>query len=303
MGGLIPWMLLILWIVAPIIESRGAGDSHEEEIGELFTLEGKVELWSVNSTAWISQTRVLVDGGKYQGFIRTDGQFTVHGLPRGDYVVEVTNPLYEFSPARVQIFRNGKKRASELNLVQPNHIRQIKYPLQFKECRKHRFFEKRSSLKLEDIIYNPMVITVLLPLLGLLMFPNMLNQSLLNPQVQQQFKRQLSTMTGGRGGVIGMGLDEGGGGQAQEEEEEVVEGETTEENAEKKKKKKKRKAPKEKEEPLLPMFSFDLAEWLANYFYEGDKKTQTPSTTPFTDRPKSKVRHEKSFNKRMIRRR
>ncbi|XP_033743346.1 ER membrane protein complex subunit 7-like [Pecten maximus] len=288
MDGHVRWVLFLLWIYVvytPTAEARGVGGSHGEGDRELYTLEGKVELLSANNTAWICQTQVLVDGGKYRGFIRTDGQFTIHGLPNGVYVVEVTHPLYEFSPARVHIFRDGRKRASKLDLIQPNQIRQIKYPLQFREIKKSRFFEERSSLKLEDIIHNPMVVTVLLPLVALFMFPNLLNQSLRNPKVQNQFRRQLSTMTGGRGDVIGMGLEEEE--QAREEQagEGSVEGDAAEEHRERKKKK--------NEMQGKSIFNFDLAEWLAEYFYE----EKTPKHSE--NRPPPKSITEKTRERKM----
>ncbi|XP_060084489.1 ER membrane protein complex subunit 7-like [Ylistrum balloti] len=286
MGDHVPWVLILLAVVTV------GGTRSDGEQKKLFSLEGKVELLSANDSSWISKTRVLVNGGKYQGFIRTDGKFTVNGLPNGIYVVEVTHSLYEFCSARVYIYRDGRKRASKVDYVQPNHIRQIEYPLVFRMVNKSRFFQERSSLKLDDIINNPMVVTVLLPLMILLLFPKILSQSLFDPKVQEQFRQQLSTMTGGRGGMIGMGLEEG-----QEDEVEEEELGATKENSEAKKKKTKKKQTKKNELNVPPFFSFDLAEWLADYFYE-EKPTKLADNR---SQPKKAGHHHHSSRRHLTR--
>lgn len=87
---------------------------------------------------------------------RTDGRFTVNGLPPGSYVVEVTHPSYMFPSLRVDITYEGRRLARKVDHVQST-VSPIQYPLVFREARKARFFEKRYSWNVAEILYNPMV--------------------------------------------------------------------------------------------------------------------------------------------------
>lgn len=67
---------------------------------------------------WKAQSKVLLDYGKYIGFIREDGHFVVDSVPSGSYILEITNVDYIFEPIRVDINSKGKIRARKLNVLQ-----------------------------------------------------------------------------------------------------------------------------------------------------------------------------------------
>ena len=90
-------------------------------------------------------------------FSRSDGTFTVNGVPPGSYVVEIANPTYIFESARVDITTKGKKRARKVNNVQSNAVTQMPYPLKFKTKVKASYFEKREQFRVTDMLRNPMV--------------------------------------------------------------------------------------------------------------------------------------------------
>ena len=50
---------------------------------QFFTVEGKVAIPQSLDLEWIPQTRILVDGGKYLGFLKEDGSFVVTNVPAG----------------------------------------------------------------------------------------------------------------------------------------------------------------------------------------------------------------------------
>lgn len=91
-------------------------------------------------------------------FCRSDGGFTINGVPSGTYVVEVLNPTYIFESVRVDINTKGKKRARRVNYLQPSNVKTMHYPLEFRERRKANYFQKREQLKVTDFLFNPMVI-------------------------------------------------------------------------------------------------------------------------------------------------
>lgn len=116
-------------------------------------------LWLTSFSDWISQTRVLVDGGSYVGFLKTDGSFTVNDVPAGSYVVEVLTPNNMFEPVRVDISgrAKGKIRARKVNFLQNSAVVTVPYPLKFKAKEPAPFFEKREQWKVTDMLFNPMV--------------------------------------------------------------------------------------------------------------------------------------------------
>uniref|UniRef100_A0A0B7A6C8 ER membrane protein complex subunit 7 beta-sandwich domain-containing protein n=1 Tax=Arion vulgaris TaxID=1028688 RepID=A0A0B7A6C8_9EUPU len=72
-----------------------------------FKIEGKMFVASKDKE-WTMNSRVLVDGGQYLGFVKTDGTFVVHGLPSGSYIVEVASPNSLFETLRVDITSKGR---------------------------------------------------------------------------------------------------------------------------------------------------------------------------------------------------
>lgn len=131
------------------------------------TIEGKVyfPLELPMSSNWIAETRVIVNYGAHNGFLRKDGSFSVNNLLPGSYIVDVTNPNYVFEPIRVDITSRGKIRARKINFIQPNQVQATTYPLRFKVKFPFKYFQTRESLRITDFIFNPMFLMMVLPLL------------------------------------------------------------------------------------------------------------------------------------------
>lgn len=108
---------------------------------------------------WISETKVIVDGGIYVGFLRPDGSFTIRDVPAGSYIVDAISPNYLFEPVRVDISgrAKGKIRARRVNFLQNSAVIQLPYPLKFKAKAPAPFFEKREKWNIKDMLMNPMV--------------------------------------------------------------------------------------------------------------------------------------------------
>ena len=130
----------------------------DEEPAMLRTIEGKVAIEGEPNDGWLSRTKVVVDGGKYFGFLRSNGQFEIPGVSPGSYLVEVVSPNHAFEPARVEISsKSGKIRAKKVNLLKPSSVTGLPYPLKFKAEKQASFFEKREKWNIMDTLKNPMV--------------------------------------------------------------------------------------------------------------------------------------------------
>lgn len=121
-------------------------------------IEGNVGVKSEDSDEWMPATRVCLDGGTYCGFLRPSGDFVIHNIPPGSYLVEVFSPNFVFEPVRVDISsKNGKIRARKVNLLKSSAVSHVNYPLQFRAEKQAGFFDKREAWTLLGALKNPMV--------------------------------------------------------------------------------------------------------------------------------------------------
>lgn len=151
---------------------------------ELFTIYGRVNIGQDELD--IENTRILVDDGQYVAFLRSDGTFTIPGLPSNTYVVEVVSPRNVYEPVRVDINSKGKVRTRRLNLIQPSDVTVLRYPLNFDSKGYPNYFFKREQFRLMDILMSPMVLMMVVPLLLVVVLPKLLNQ---DPELQREFQQ------------------------------------------------------------------------------------------------------------------
>ena len=135
--------------------------SMEDEVNSatlLYKIEGKVQVTDSPVTDWAPSAKVIVDGGRFIGFIKQDGSFVINNVPPGSYLVEVSSPRYIFEPARVDISsKTGKMRARKSDLLRPTAVTSLPYPLKFKASGQANFFAKREEWSLASTLMNPMV--------------------------------------------------------------------------------------------------------------------------------------------------
>ncbi|XP_028397615.1 ER membrane protein complex subunit 7-like [Dendronephthya gigantea] len=175
----------IIFIFLNIYIKYCLGEDEIEESNARHFIEGKVVIQGDKLPEWTSETRVLVNGGEYVGFLKGDGSFIINDVPSGSYIVEVASPNHLFEPMRVDInAKRGKIRARKVNFLQNSAVVTQPYPLKFKTKEPANFFEKREAWKIKDFLFNPMVLMMVLPLLLLLVLPKMMGQ--MDPETQKE---------------------------------------------------------------------------------------------------------------------
>ncbi|KAK3100208.1 hypothetical protein FSP39_016328 [Pinctada imbricata] len=184
--SVLPILFTFLLDISRIIASDNVIDA---DIIDRFKIEGKVDLTVAKDKDWLSQTRVIIDGGEFLGNLRSDGSFVVNDLPSGTYVVEVAHPEYIYEAARVDITSKGKIRARRVNYLQPSIVKTIQYPLEFKERQKAKYFQLREQWRITDFLMNPMVLTMVLPLLLIMVLPKLMNAA--DPEAQKEMQSQM----------------------------------------------------------------------------------------------------------------
>lgn len=159
---------------------------------QFFTVEGKVSIPQLLQMDWVTETRILVDGGKYLGFLREDGSFVVTNVPAGSYMVEVASADFDFDPARVEITSKGKMRSRRVNNLGSGQPVTLAYPLRFKAKNPTQYFMQREEWRITDIMKNPMVMMMILPVILIGVLPKLMNSQ--DPEIQREMQQSMSAL-------------------------------------------------------------------------------------------------------------
>ena len=126
----------------------------------------------------------------------------------GSYLVEVDNPEYVYEDIRIDINSKGKHRARKNNPVQPNQVEpnmailipsmkrtcfqvtQLPYPIKAKPLGKFRYYEKREEWKITDVLFNPMLMMMVMPLLLITVLPKMMQ----DPDTKKEMEEMQAKM-------------------------------------------------------------------------------------------------------------
>ena len=208
----------LLVIQCALALSENTEELKEAETGSnnLQSIEGKVFI-DGDDNGWISETFVVVDGGKFRGFLRSNGGFTINQVPPGSYVVEVVSPNHVFEPVRVDISsKSGKIRARRVNLLKPTQVLHLPYPLKFSVEEQATFFEKRESFSMLSMLKNPMVLLLVAPVILMLIVPKLMKS--VDPEYQKEMQESMSMLQQNGSGMPSLeemftNMFGGGGGQ------------------------------------------------------------------------------------------
>jgi len=155
-----------------------------------FQIEGKVAPPDPKPKDWYWTTKIFLEGGKRMAYLKEDNSFVITGLPSGSYLLEVQHPDYYYESVRVDINSKGKVRARKVNNVQPSQVNQLPYPLRLKSQGRFKYFQAREEWKITDMLMNPMVIMMVLPLLLITVLPKMMN----DPETKREMEQMQQQM-------------------------------------------------------------------------------------------------------------
>jgi len=182
-------LVLVLSLLCPaVMGEEGEGAAGEQD--QVYRIEGKVTPPDPPPPGWLSSTAVTLDGGRRRAFLKEDNSFVFQGLGPGTYLVEVENSDWVYEPVRVDINSKGKHRARKNNHVQPNQVSQLPYPIKAKPLGKFRYFQKREEWKLTDVLFNPMVMMMVMPLLLITVLPKMMQ----DPETKKEMEEMQAKM-------------------------------------------------------------------------------------------------------------
>jgi hypothetical protein len=186
------YLIILVAFQCALALSEATEDLKESEKGQslLQSIEGKVIIEG-DDDSWIAETVVVVDGGKYRGFLKSNGGFIINRVPPGSYLVEVVSPNHVFEPARVDISsKTGKIRARKANILRPTQVLHLPYPLRFKAEEQAQFFEKRESWSMLSMLKNPMILLLVAPVILMLIVPKLMKS--VDPEYQKEMQDSMN---------------------------------------------------------------------------------------------------------------
>jgi len=176
------WLILLSALLAAAAAETEPGGAGRYQIeGRLTRPERDPD------TEWFHAAFVTVTGGQdtAYGYLTADGTFTVSNLAPGSYVVDVTNPRYHFEPVRVDINSKGKMRARRVNNIVPSEVTQLPYPLKLRPLGLYQYFLKREQWRITDILFSPMVMMMVLPVILIVVLPKMMSDPETRKEMEQ----------------------------------------------------------------------------------------------------------------------
>ncbi|KAH8356967.1 hypothetical protein KR200_009315, partial [Drosophila serrata] len=143
----------------------------------LYTIEGVIlrPLKDLSPKLHMRDISLSINSGQFKGFVRSNGLFTISGLPNGSHVLEVHHPDIYFQPVRVEITGKGKIRARSVSYSQPSMLRQLPYPLRLQPLFRRNYFYVREQWHLIDVLLSPLVLSMLVPMLCIIILPMVIN--------------------------------------------------------------------------------------------------------------------------------
>jgi len=159
-----------------VTTSSSSSESKGDSTKGWHTIEGKVNPPDKKATnEWLTQTQVMLNGGEHVGLLRDDGTFVIQGVPSGSFVVEVVHHQFTYESARIDITSKGKLRARKVNYIQPALVTHIPYPLKLNPTGAYRYFIPREQWRIADVLFSPMVLMMVLPLILIVILPKMMS--------------------------------------------------------------------------------------------------------------------------------
>jgi len=184
------FMAIFAVIRTSAVSAESETDSSDTTTQSSFQIEGKIAPPDPKPKDWYWSTRIYLDGGKRMAFLKEDNSFVISGLQSGSFLLEVSNPDFYYEPVRVDVNSKGKVRARKVNNVQPSQVNQLPYPLRLKSPGRFKYFQQREEWKISDMLMNPMIIMMVLPLLLITVLPKMMN----DPETKREMEQMQQQM-------------------------------------------------------------------------------------------------------------
>jgi hypothetical protein len=101
--------------------------------------------------------RVLLDGGRQQAIVKSDGTFILYDVAEGIHILEVDAPGWSFEQVKLDVHYRGDKLMVRATLNAESGGKVLPFPLQLHPNQKVKYFEEREKFDPTSYLKNPMV--------------------------------------------------------------------------------------------------------------------------------------------------
>ncbi|CAG5095807.1 Oidioi.mRNA.OKI2018_I69.XSR.g14346.t1.cds [Oikopleura dioica] len=140
-----------------------------------------------------SGVEIQLDNG-YKGFVQSNGQFAVHNVKPGSYILKVASPKLTYHSVRVDINAQGKIRYRRLNILTLKEVDPINI-MDLQPIEQTQWFQKREQFNVLDTLKSPMVLIMILPMVVLFLLPKLMDMQ--DPELKKEMEEQMKTMNKG----------------------------------------------------------------------------------------------------------
>jgi ER membrane protein complex subunit 7 len=157
------------------------------------TIEGRLQF--PDKSPFNTTTRISVNHGAYMTYSRRDGNFTVHDVPPGIYLIDVHSPNYHFSQVKCQYkpeaIDEGKPVFSCLEYLYPGSPKQVVDKLLvITAVATYEYFEVKRGFSIMSILKNPMLLMMAFTVGMLYIMPKMMEN--LEPEERERMHKQMA---------------------------------------------------------------------------------------------------------------
>lgn len=156
------------------------------------TIEGRLQY--PDKTPFNTTTRITVNHGEYTTYSRSDGNFTIHDITPGIYLIDVNSPTYHFSQVKClfkpEAVNEGKPVFSCLEYLYPGAPKQaVTSMLVLNALATYEYFEVKRGFSILSMLKNPMVLMMAFTAGMMFLMPKMMEG--MEPEERERMQKQM----------------------------------------------------------------------------------------------------------------
>jgi ER membrane protein complex subunit 7 len=175
------------------IWSRLTAVASDDGLTPTMSIEGRLQYPS--TIPYNVTTRITVNHGAYSTYSRPNGNFTIHDLVPGVYLIEVHSPTHHFSQVKCQFKPDAvieqKPVFSCLEYHYHGALKQpMAVPLVLTALGKYDYFEGKRGFSIFSLFKNPMVLMMVVTLGFMYFLPKMMEN--MDPEERALMQKQMA---------------------------------------------------------------------------------------------------------------
>lgn len=185
-------LLVALYVVCIMVQTVNAGTATDESQPPTISIEGRLQF--PDTTPFNTTTRISVNHGVYTTYSRPDGNFTIHSLPPGIYLIDIHSPTHHFSQIKCQFkpeaVDEGKLPLNCLEYVYPGAPKQVvEHMLVLNALATYEYFEVKRGFSIMSILKNPMLLMMAVGVGLMYLMPKMMEN--MEPEERERMQKQM----------------------------------------------------------------------------------------------------------------